>query len=82
MDLSTGTAYVKTAPLIQYTCLTKMSEILKITDGINHMIISIAYQHCQIIIKNNFVVVMGRASLAFILRDVTRFTVLSHRLVQ
>ena len=32
MDWSTGTAYIKNAPLIQYICLKYMSEILKITD--------------------------------------------------
>ena len=45
IDWSTGTAYIKTALLIQYICLKNMSEILLVTERMNLMNKSIAYQH-------------------------------------
>ena len=44
MEWSTGTVYIKTDPLIHYICLKYMSETL-ITERINHMNKSIAYQY-------------------------------------
>ena len=50
------TAYIKTPPLIQYIRLKHMSEILIMTERMNHVIKSIAYQHYEIIIKYKFIV--------------------------
>ena len=42
MDWSTGTAYIKTAPLIQFICLKYISEIKE--TKMNHIIKTLSYQ--------------------------------------